>query len=203
MICRVSMAFARFVDSELDGFAQVVVNEMTGNADYPSPPVTMAALQTASDDFTAKVGAAKMGGRLATAEKQNSREGLIFSLRQLAGYVQLHCQNDMTKLLGSGFQAASTNLAQTALEQPQSLTIKNGNTGQLIASVAKVKNKSIYEGRIKEPEGVWRPSVFSRDSRRIVFDGLTRGTDYTIQVRALGGATGQSDWSDASSHMSM
>jgi len=29
------------------------------------------------------------------------------------------------------------------------------------------------------------------------------GNDYTVQVRALGGSTGQSDWSEPSSHMAM
>jgi hypothetical protein len=61
----------------------------------------------------------------------------------------------------------------------------------------------MYEGRAKGPDGIWLPSVFSGDSRRITFDGLIPGAMYTIQVRALGGATGQSDWSDPSSHMSM
>ena len=61
----------------------------------------------------------------------------------------------------------------------------------------------MYEGRSKTPGGDWEPGVFSSDSRRIVFEGLTPGTIYTVQVRALGGSTGQSDWSDPSSHMAM
>jgi hypothetical protein len=61
----------------------------------------------------------------------------------------------------------------------------------------------MYEGRVKGPSGDWALGVFSSDSRRIVFDELTPGTIYTVQVRALGGSTGQSDWSDPSSHMSM
>jgi hypothetical protein len=56
---------------------------------------------------------------------------------------------------------------------------------------------------IKGPTGDWLPSVFTGDSQHIIFDGLTAGTTYTVQIRALGGSTGQSDWSDPSSHMSM
>ena len=33
--------------------------------------------------------------------------------------------------------------------------------------------------------------------------GVTRGKEYTEQIRALGGSTGQSDWSDPSTHMAM
>ena len=37
-------------------------------------------------------------------------------LRQLVSYVQINCNNDMALLLGSGFQAMSTNRAQSALQ---------------------------------------------------------------------------------------
>ena len=203
MIVKVSLGFASIPDTELDNFAQAVIDAMTGNAAYPSPPVTMANLQAAKDDFTAKIAAAQSGGPPDTAAKRNSRQALIGLLRQEAGYVQLNCNNDMATLLGSGFQAQSTNRAQTPLDQPQSLVLKNGTSGQLIANVDPVKNTSMYEGRAKGPTGDWLPSVFTGDSQHIVFDGLARGTDYTVQVRALGGSTGQSDWSDPSSHMAM
>ena len=32
---------------------------------------------------------------------------------------------------------------------------------------------------------------------------LTPGTNYNIQIRAIGGSTGQSDWSALTSHMSL
>jgi hypothetical protein len=82
--------------------------------------------------------------------------------------------------------------------------IKNGTSSQLVGSIKPtVKNTSMYEGRIKGPTGDWITSVFTGDSQHIIFNDLTPGTVYTIQVRALGGLTGQSDWSDPSSHMAM
>ena len=203
MLLRVSLGFAKLPDMELDNFGQVVVNQITGNAAYPTPPITIVQLQAAVDDFTTKIAAAQMGGPMATAEKNDSRQILLGFLRKEANYVQINCNNDMAILLSSGFEAMSTNRSQTPLEQPQSLVIKNGNSGQLVASVTPVKNTSMYEGRAKTGIADWMPSVHSGDSRHISFDGLTPGTNYTIQVRALGGLTGQSDWSDPSSHMSM
>ena len=35
------------------------------------------------------------------------------------------------------------------------------------------------------------------------FNGLIPGTEYTIQIRALGGSTGHSDWSDITKHRSL
>ncbi|HBB96624.1 MAG TPA: hypothetical protein DC054_14665 [Blastocatellia bacterium] len=61
----------------------------------------------------------------------------------------------------------------------------------------------MYEGRIKTDDGDWAPSVFSSDSRRIAFEGLTPGVVYTVQVRSLGGSTGQSNWSDPTSRMAV
>ena len=123
-------------------------------------------------------------------------------LRLLAGYVQINCNNDMALLLSSGFQAQNVNNAQVPLTQPEGLAIKNGTSGQLVARVNPVKNTSMYEGRAKA-DGDWLPSVFTGDSQHIIFDGLTPGKTYTVQARALGGLTGQSDWSDPSSHMAM
>ena len=122
-------------------------------------------------------------------------------LRQVASYVQMLCGNDMAMLLGSGFEAQDFNNAQVPLTQPVSLAVKNGSSGQLIARVDPVKNTSMYEGRIKGEDGAWSPSIFTGDSQHIIFDGLSPGKTYTVQVRALGGSTGQSDWSDPSSHM--
>ena len=203
MATKVSLGFAKLADTELDNFAQGVIDAMTGNATYPTPPVTIANLQTAKDDFTAKMAAAQTGGPGDTAAKNNSRQALLGDLRRVATYVQMTCNDDPALLLSSGFQAQSTNRASTPLEQPQSLSIKNGGSGQLVATIDPVRNANMYEGRIKIEGGDWLPSVFTGDSQHIYFKGLTPGKTYTVQVRALGGSTGQSDWSDPSSHMAM
>lgn len=203
MATKVSLAFAKLPDFELDNFAQGVIDAMTNNGTFPSPPVTLAILQAAKNDFTAKMAAAQTGGVADTAAKNSSRQTLITMLRDVANYVQINCRNDPALLLSSGFSMQSTNRAQVELEQPTGLVLKNGGSCQLVARVDPVKNAHMYEGRIKLSDGDWLPSVFSGDSKHINFNGLTRGKDYTAQVRALGGSTGQSDWSDPTSHMAM
>lgn len=146
---------------------------------------------------------AQTGGQADTAAKNNSRQTLLGKLRLLAGYIQMMCNKDMAVLLSSGFQAQSTNRASIQLEQPQGLVLKNGLSGQLIGSVSPVKNTNMYEGRIKADGGDWMPSVFTSDSQHIIFNNLTPGQVYTAEVRSLGGATGQSDWNDPSSHRVM
>jgi hypothetical protein len=203
MATKVSLGFAKLPDTELDNFAQAVIDAMTGNTNYPSPPVTMANLQTATDDFIAKLSVSQTGSQADTAAKNSSRQNLITLLRQTASYVQMICGEDLGKLLTSGFEAQSSNRASTQLAKPEGLVLKNGNTGQLVARITPVKNTNMYEGRIKPSDGDWMPSVFTGDSQHITFGGLTAGKNYTAEVRALGGATGQSDWSDPSSHMAI
>lgn len=203
MSTKVSLGFAELSDTELDNFAQGVIDALTGNATYPTPPVTLANLQAAIDDYTAKMAAAQTGSRADRAAKNNSREVLIEMLRKMATYVQLMCNGDPALLLTSGFEMQSTNRASVELEKPQGLRIKNGVAGQLVARVDAVRNANTYEGRAKTDDGDWLPSIFSGSSRRIVFNSLTPGKMYTIQVRALGGSTGHSDWSDPSSHMAI
>ena len=76
---------------------------MTGNAAFPSPPVALADLQAATDDYVTKCAAAVKGGQVDTAAKNNARVILVEMLRHLAGYVQIHCANDLAVLLSSGF----------------------------------------------------------------------------------------------------
>ena len=60
MAAKVSLGFAALSDTQLDNFAQSVIDSMTGNAAYPAPLVTMASLQTAKNDFTTKVSTAQL-----------------------------------------------------------------------------------------------------------------------------------------------
>ena len=201
MIAKVSLGFARLSDGELDNFAQGVIDAITGNAAFPTPPVTLVNLQAAKNDFTSKLATAQTGSQADTAAKNNSRQNLLGMLREVASYVQIQCHNDLAVLLSSGFQAQNPNRVSVQLEKPEGLSVKRGMTGQLLVSVGPVKNVLMYEGRIKLDTGDWMPSAFSGDSRRIIFNGLSPGKTYVLQVRALGGATGQSDWTEPTSIM--
>jgi hypothetical protein len=55
MATKVSLGFGKSSDAELDCFAPGVIDALTGNAAYPTPPVTLANLQAARDDFTSKL----------------------------------------------------------------------------------------------------------------------------------------------------
>lgn len=206
MVIRVAYKFASLPDSGLDNFAGTVVTKMTGNAVFPTPPAdaTLAMLETAQQNFTVKLNAASTGGMQATEAKNSSRQDLLKLLRKVAGYVEITAP-DRTEVLSAGFETRSMNNAREPLPQPIGVQVNNGTAGQLIARTGRpIKNANLYEGRASADGGsTWLPSVFSGDSRHITFKGLTPGAMYTIELRALGGSTGQSDWSDPVSHRVM
>jgi hypothetical protein len=119
MIVKVSTNFGRLSDTELDNFAQGVIDALTGNATYPTPPVTLANLQAAVDDYTAKMAAAQTGGVADTAAKNNARNTLEEMLRKVATYVQMMCNEDPALLLTSGFQSHFDTIGKAARPEHQ------------------------------------------------------------------------------------
>jgi hypothetical protein len=206
MVIQVSLAFASLPDMELDNFTGNVLTKLTGNPKFPALPTdaTLAMLDAALETFTDDVDDAEGGGKLATETKKLARQELLKILRKIAGYVQI-TSGTREDVLSAGFDTRSTNRARVPLDKPEAVMVKNGVTAQLIAALNHpVKNTSMYEGRASSDGGqTWMTSVFTGDSRHIIFNGLTPGQTYTIQVRAMGGSTGHSDWSDPVSHMSL
>ena len=205
---RVYLGFTNAPDHTIEETTGAVLDNLFGNAPFPTPPVTQPALQAALADFTAAIAAQAQGGTAATAEKNNQRDALVALLRQLAGYVQENCGNNLATLLSSGFEAVSTNRASVPLDAPAILGIDNGNSGQLLVKVKPVANAKCYEGRYAAigtggAPGPWQSAGLFTNSRSMPVNGLTPGTMYTFQFRAIGGSTGYSDWSDPSSHMSL
>ena len=205
---RVFLGFTNAPDHNIEEVTGAVLGNLYGNASFPVPPVAQTALQTALDDFTAAIAAQAQGGTAATADKNNMRAVLVDHLRQLAGYVQANCGNDLATLLSSGFDAVSTNRASVPLSPPAIRDLLNGNSGQLLVRVTPVKNAKAYEVRFAAVAaggvpGPWQSGSLFTNSQSMSINGLTPGTNYTFQVRAIGGATGYSDWSDPSSHMSL
>ncbi|HET7624871.1 MAG TPA: fibronectin type III domain-containing protein [Verrucomicrobiae bacterium] len=198
----VSLKFAQLPDAGLDEFTGTVITGLTGNAAFPNPAVSIADLTAAKEAYENALNAMAQGGKQATAIKNDARKKLLALLRQEANYVQLAGNNDLPTLLSSGFQVNSTNTAQSPLATPKILALENGMSTQLIARVQAVDNARSYEAQVKNGGG-WQPAGVFTQTRRMVLSGMTPGQVYSVQVRAIGGSTGYSDWSDPSSHMVM
>jgi len=206
---RVLVSFDRAADNPLKAFADTIHLGLTGNPAFPNPPVSLADLQTAITDFSDALVAQEQGGTLATAVKKAKRAALVALLRKLAGYVEDNCNGSLTALLSSGFTAVSTSRAQTPVAVPFILRLLNGHTGQLLVKLREpIAHAKCYELRYAAlgadgTPGPWQIGDLCSNSRALALNGLTPGTTYNVQIRAIGGSTGQSDWSPLTSHMSL
>jgi hypothetical protein len=202
-IYHVSLSFARYSAAELDEFTSGVRAGLDGNPAFPNPKVSLADLAAAQLALQNALTAQAQGGPQATAAKNNAQDALINLLRIEANYVQLEGHNDLPTLLSSGFLVNSTGNATAPLETPGILALVNGNSTQLIVRGLGVDNARSYEAQIKVGNGAYQPAGTYPAARRMVLTGLVPGQVYTVQIRAVGGSTGYSDWSDPVSHMAM
>lgn len=200
-VYKVSLGFAQLSDSEFSDFAVSVVTKMTGNSHYPTPAVPLADLAAASDDFASKLAAAAQGGTQLTAAKNAARAVLENLLRTQAAYVQSIGQYDLTVLLSSGFWNNSTDRSRRPLSKPAIVNIDNFATTQLMVRTVPVTNARSYEVRTRVGTQDWQNAGVYTKARGMVLADLTPGAMYEVQVRAVGGTTGYSDWSDPVSHM--
>ncbi len=183
-----------------------IIAGLTGDPAFPTPPIELEAVQTAVDELKAALSAQALGGTAATAEKRNKKEALIMMLRKLRRYVEDSCGNDATILLSSGFQAAVATRIRRPLENPSILKVDRGNCGELMLKVTPIALARCYEVRLaavgaENAPGPWQSAGMFTSSRSMTVAGLVPGTTYSLQVRAVGGSTRYSDWSNAVSRM--
>jgi hypothetical protein len=194
---RVSYSFATLSDNNLVAFVQVAIICLTGNAAFITLPVTLVDLQALLTTFQNAVNAmGQSSSAQLTAERDEAREALLDALRKIGAYVQSVALNSLSTLLSSGFAAVSTPSGQTPLPTPTILSVTNYGTTQVLMRLTPVTNSRSYESRLSLDNGLtWVGGGTSPQARRIILGSLTPGKTYMIAARAIGGSTGQSDWS--------
>lgn len=190
-------------DALLINDVSVILAALANNTTiYPTPAPTLVALQAALDNFIAGVAAAADGGPSATSAKNNLRLVLVGLMRQLASYVQVACNNNMTNLLLSGFPVQKpVRQPIGVLPAPSNLTVKLGDrSGELTVKASPVFGASIYNWRLTNNTTGAVVQTAQTPSARTLFDSLTPGVVYAVTVNAVGTA-GPSDWSNPISQM--
>jgi hypothetical protein len=176
---------------------------MTNNPSFATPLVSLVDIGTANTAFKAAMLAGSTGDRVAISNRKSKREVLAGLLIQQASYVQGVAAGDLTVLLSSGFEAASTNRSPVELEAPKIAAIENPGSAQLALDLVPVPRARSYEIRMSYGTNGSQVAGTFTYARNIVLENLTPGTTYTIQARAIGGTKGYSDWSNSVSRMSL
>ena len=203
LIARVLLGFVRLSNDALITFARNVVVMMTGNAHFTSPFPLLADITTAVDNLATLVMEALTGDRLKISARRDARVVLVGLMKQLAAYVQAHCQNNVTILLSSGFLAARRSGPSVMPAIPANPRLTPGPlSGSFYFRYGKVRNADNYSVLLAEAvDGPYTDrGVFSKTRAEIT--GVTPGKVYFAKVRA-NGAKGSSDWTEPASKMAM
>lgn len=199
---RVLLAFLRMNATLFLQKARDIVVSMTGNANYPTPFPALGDITTALDDLDTKITAAAGRDRTAIAARNASAATAKSLMRQLASYVQMHCLNDLTILLSSGFLPTRRPAPIGSLIPPQNVRTKyNGTSGSLF-----VIWDAVYGVRggytLQQSESATGPftTVTISSGSRFLVKGLTPGQTYWFRVCANGANKnvdgGPSGWSN-------
>src|ERR1041384_5748407 len=178
---RVSLAFARKIDTDLIAFTRNVVTLITGNTQYPTPSPTLTVVTTAVNALETAVHDALDGGKRAIATRNAARQELLSLLRQLAAYVAGSCNADVRLLIGAGFEAIRTPSPVGVLPAPGNLRLDlTGISGQLYLRFDRVPNAANYSVQTATtPDGLWDKRDLST-STRVSIEGLTLGKVYWV-----------------------
>ena len=194
--------FSNVSDGDLVSRATNIQTEMTGNTNFPTPPVDLATLKAAIEALAALIAQALDGSRKVIAQKHKQREAVIHMLQLLGRYVSLTSNGDMAIFQTSGFQPASTTRATSV---PLSETIRKiahgDKSGQVKLWVRAIRVASSYEVRFAPSLSgatptAWTSLGVSTVKTPAIVTGLTPATTYVFQARALVKNT-FTDWSDS------
>jgi len=192
---------SQYTDSELSVKASHVLENMTGNTNYPTPDPTLNSVKEANDNYIASLKLVEDGSKKFTVQKNNLRAALELLLKQLSDYVLKASNGDEAIILSSGFDIYKKPTTVGPLPKPTKLTVKPGNNkGSVIVTCDVVVNASFYEFEYTDAPAtavsVW---ILKTSTKHVLLlEGLISGKQYTFRV-AAGGTDSSRIWSDETS----
>jgi hypothetical protein len=200
---KASLGFKKSSANDVLNRANAVLGGVfTDKEDYSIPPVDEATLKNQIDALSSDITAALDGGKKAIAAREHQKEVVIKSLRQLGHYVEENCKDNMPIFLKSGFEPVSTTRTKVApLSDAIRKIIPAKNSGQMAVSLVAQAGALAYQLRWAPvgPGGTlgnWTEQLVGHAKPATLVTGLTPGTAYAFQVRAVTDS-GYADWSES------
>jgi hypothetical protein len=199
--------YGKMSDTDVVVRGSAVQTSLTGNSHFANLPVDPAILKTNIDSFSALIAEAEDGSKKVIAEKNKQRQTVIKMLRLLGRYVEVSCNDDMSIFTSSGFLAVTRTIAPPApLPQPVFRSVDHGaNSGEIVIQIVAIPKALFYELRWGPfvngaVSGSWTSQLITAVRPPVGIQGLTPGTVYAFQIRALG-KLGYTDWTDSITFM--
>jgi len=194
---KVLLNFSKYTDGGFESKAGTILASMTDNDFFPTPVPALTVLADALEGYSQWLADADSGNRSDIAIKNTRRLALEAVLRQLANYINYTAAGDRSKLLTTGFDVSKEREPIT-ITKPENMRVVNGkNSGELIASVKRVKGAVSYmhEYILEEALETGNWTAFTSSSAKFTFTNLQPGKNYICRIAAIG-AKGQIVYSD-------
>jgi len=200
---RISLGFANKDDPGLDDFASNVAAKLgTNGALFTGLPVSAVNLGLAQAAFHTSLATGKGTGKAATADKAAKRATLLGLLRQDALFIQGIVGLTVANAQLSGFDVIVAGPhALVPVDMPVIQSVFNVASTKLGVKVTAPKGYNSLEFRVTVGSGAPVLAGSFPSTRGIVLEGLTPGTLYAVQCRAVFSGKRYSEWSDPVSHM--
>lgn len=190
---RIALGYTGMTDPDVASNALAAHDGVKAHPEFfPNPP-DLDPFMTSIQLFEGLIAAAAQdGGKKAVSDKNKARAATIKFMRQLGHYVEANCKDDVTIVNASGYKVAA---AVKTPPQPMAKGVIKAVVPGSVSGQSIVKGKSIPKAASYVLQyapvgadgkfGGWT-EIPSTDPRKIVVSGLTPGTNYAFQIKALG-----------------
>jgi hypothetical protein len=201
IMARVKFSFKDMSDTEAIQACLNLKTALTGNVNFPTPPVLPPALGTKITSAQAKLTAAdnaQAASKQATADKDAEMDVLKAMAMQDIGYVDLTANGNESMILSAGLPVRSAKTPQSVPNQVMNLSLTTGdNDGSLDAHWDSQNNISTFEVQ-GSPDPFTSTSFVTLDTvtkSSTTLPGLPSGSRHWVRVRGVNSA-GKGPWSD-------
>ena len=192
-------------------FTENVIKKMTGNADFPNPPVPTSDLDAANKK-TLTAFANRKNGAQAKSELEAAAMVQNAMLVKMADYVSATANGDVTKILSTGFHVTKNTRNKAVVPQMPAAPKLSCSDGNLYLTTDKVPGADsycwvVYTGEVNSIQvinsqlnvnNLANTILVPAGTTREVVTGIAAGTKAVVQVLAQNVA-GKSNFSSAAS----
>jgi hypothetical protein len=203
---RIRLNLSRLSIPEKLDLAKQIHGALTGNASFPTPTPSLAALSAAADNLQTahdEAMAARQESKNKTAVQNQREDELDDTLTRLAGYVSSVSGSNEALVTSAGMNFEQPKTPSGAAATPQSFAATTGDSDGEIDlswnSVAGAQSYVVEQSLQAPPAASWTHVQTTTKSSHTV-TGLTSGTRYYFRVAAVSPG-GQSGWSDISTRI--
>jgi len=185
---RITNGFEGMTDLDFLGKVRFILQQMTGNSNFPTPDPTLASVTALANEFEQAINDAEAGGSYDKSVKDGKKEELVDTMHNLSNYVLFTAKGDRLIAESSGFTIAKDPSPQPPIGKPEGLILTDGaNAGELWLSFNRVSGTRSYMSQISlDPADETKWITSHGTIRKNLFTGLESGKKYYVRVVALG-----------------